>query len=81
MKLELQRTLKLEPTFRDGIDFSDVLGMQAIQEWDLVENFQGVLEYQTRYSKFQNMASTTLHFPDSLGGDTTKSTLYTCFKP
>ncbi|BBG95103.1 Protein of unknown function D [Prunus dulcis] len=57
---------------RDGIDFSDVQGMQAIQEWDLVENFQGVLEYQTRYSKFQNVASITLHFPDSFGGDTTK---------
>ncbi|KAL6296055.1 hypothetical protein ACE6H2_004197 [Prunus campanulata] len=57
---------------RDGIDFSDVQGMQAIQEWDLVENFQGVLEYQTRYSKFQNVASITLHFPDSFGSDTTK---------
>lgn len=25
-----------------------------------------------RYSKFQNVASITLHFPDSFGGDTTK---------
>ncbi|CAN6582748.1 unnamed protein product [Malus baccata var. baccata] len=57
---------------REGIDFSDAQGMQAIQEWDLVENFQGTLEYQTRYSKFQNVASITLHFPDSCGGDTTK---------
>ncbi|KAL6295199.1 hypothetical protein ACE6H2_003341 [Prunus campanulata] len=52
----------------------------CFKEWDLVENFQGVLEYQTRYSKFQNMDSITLHFPDSFGGDTTKSTLYTGFK-
>ncbi|XP_050126518.1 uncharacterized protein LOC126603640 isoform X2 [Malus sylvestris] len=57
---------------KEGIDFSDAQGMQAIQEWDLVENFQGTLEYQTRYSKFQNVASITLHFPDSFGGDTTK---------
>ncbi|KAL6216766.1 hypothetical protein ACLB2K_009985 [Fragaria x ananassa] len=57
---------------REGIDFSDAQGMQAIQEWDLVENFQGVLEYQTRYSKFQNVGNITLHFPDSFGGDTTK---------
>ncbi|KAH0969494.1 hypothetical protein GBA52_028675 [Prunus armeniaca] len=46
--------------------------LNSTGEWDLVENFQGVLEYQTRYSKFQNVASITLHFPDSFGGDTTK---------
>ncbi|KAE9594562.1 hypothetical protein Lal_00037452 [Lupinus albus] len=57
---------------RDGIDFSDVQSMQAVQEWDLVENMQGVLEYQTRYSKFQSVANITLHFPDNFGGDTTK---------
>ncbi|XP_048435747.1 PITH domain-containing protein 1 isoform X2 [Pyrus x bretschneideri] len=57
---------------KEGIDFSDAQGMQAVQEWDLVENFQGTLEYQTRYSKFQNVASITLHFPNSFGGDTTK---------
>ncbi|KAK7245612.1 hypothetical protein RIF29_40459 [Crotalaria pallida] len=57
---------------RDGIDFSDAQSMQAIQEWDLVENNQGVLEYQTRYSKFQSVANITLHFPDNFGGDITK---------
>ncbi|GAV69897.1 PITH domain-containing protein [Cephalotus follicularis] len=57
---------------RDGIDFSDAQSMQAIQEWDLVENLQGVLEYQTRYSKFQSVASITLHIPDNFGGDTTQ---------
>ncbi|PNY09236.1 PITH domain-containing protein 1-like [Trifolium pratense] len=57
---------------RDGIDFSDAQSMQAIQEWDLAENMQGVLEYQTRYSKFQSVGNITLHFPDNFGGDTTK---------
>lgn len=57
---------------RDGIDFSDAQGMQAIQEWDLAENLQGVLEYQTRYSKFQSVASITLHFPVNFGGETTQ---------
>ncbi|EPS59316.1 hypothetical protein M569_15492, partial [Genlisea aurea] len=33
---------------RDGIDFSDAHSMQPVQEWDLVENLQGLLEYQTR---------------------------------
>ncbi|XP_065851550.1 uncharacterized protein [Euphorbia lathyris] len=54
---------------RDAMDFSDAQSMQAIQEWDLVENLQGVLEYQTRYAKFQGVASITLHFPDSFAGD------------
>ncbi|GAA0143962.1 oxidoreductase [Lithospermum erythrorhizon] len=55
---------------REGIDFSDA---QAIQpEWELAENLQGILEYQTRYSKFQSVGSITLHFPDNFGGDTTQ---------
>ncbi|KAI4380137.1 hypothetical protein MLD38_006360 [Melastoma candidum] len=57
---------------RDGIDFSDAQSMQAVQEWDLVENTQGILEYQTKYSRFQSVASITLHFPDNFGGGTTQ---------
>ncbi|KAL0558131.1 hypothetical protein IC582_006696 [Cucumis melo] len=57
---------------REGIDFSDAQSMQAVQEWDLAENLQGVLEYQTRYSKFQGVGNLTLHFPDNYGGDTTQ---------
>ncbi|KAK4794489.1 hypothetical protein SAY86_012483 [Trapa natans] len=57
---------------REGIDFSDAQSMQAVQEWDMVENLHGVLEYQTRYSKFQSVANITLHFPDNSGGDTTQ---------
>ncbi|XP_022962575.1 PITH domain-containing protein 1 [Cucurbita moschata] len=57
---------------REGIDFSDAQSMQAVQEWDLAENLQGVLEYQTRYSKFQSVANITLHFPDNYGGDTSQ---------
>ncbi|XP_073282678.1 uncharacterized protein, partial [Primulina huaijiensis] len=40
--------------------------------WDLAENLQGVLEYQTRYSRFQGLGNITLHFPDNFGGDTTQ---------
>jgi hypothetical protein len=57
---------------REGIDFSDAESMQAVQEWELAENLQGVLEYQTRYSKFQSVGNITLHFPESFGGDTTQ---------
>lgn len=57
---------------RDGIDFSDAQSMQPIQEWDLAENLQGMLEYQTRYSRFQGVASLTLHFPENFGAETTQ---------
>ncbi|KAG6409755.1 hypothetical protein SASPL_127797 [Salvia splendens] len=54
---------------REGIDFSDAQNMQAVQEWDLAENLQGVLEYQTRYSRFRSVGNLTLHFPVNFGGD------------
>ncbi|KNA21154.1 hypothetical protein SOVF_045960 [Spinacia oleracea] len=57
---------------REGIDFSDAQSMQAVQEWDLAENLQGALEYQTRYSKFQSVGNLTLHFPDNFGADTSQ---------
>ncbi|CAN0907331.1 PITH domain-containing protein CG6153 [Linum grandiflorum] len=57
---------------REGIDFSDAQDMQAVQEWELAENLQGVLEYQTRYAKFQSVSSITLHFPENFGGDTSQ---------
>ncbi|GFZ08557.1 PITH domain protein [Actinidia rufa] len=57
---------------REGIDFSDAQNMQPIQEWDLVENLQGVLEYQTKYSRFQGVGNLTLHFPENFGADATQ---------
>jgi len=57
---------------RDSIDFSDAQNMQSVQEWELAENLQGVLEYQTRYSRFQSVANLTLHFPENFGGETTQ---------
>ncbi|XP_078169093.1 PITH domain protein (DUF1000) isoform X2 [Carex rostrata] len=57
---------------QEGIDFSDAQNMQPVQEWELAENLQGALEYQTRYSKFQSVANLTLHFPNNFGGDTTR---------
>uniref|UniRef100_A0A162B5W0 PITH domain-containing protein n=1 Tax=Daucus carota subsp. sativus TaxID=79200 RepID=A0A162B5W0_DAUCS len=57
---------------RDGIDFSDAQTMQPVQEWELAENTEGLLEYQTRYSRFQGVGSLTLHFPDNYGGDTSE---------
>ncbi|KAK8970870.1 hypothetical protein KSP40_PGU003477 [Platanthera guangdongensis] len=57
---------------RDDIDFSDAQNMQSVQDWELAENLQGLLEYQTRYARFQSVASLTLHFPVNFGAETTK---------
>uniref|UniRef100_A0A0D6QX95 PITH domain-containing protein n=1 Tax=Araucaria cunninghamii TaxID=56994 RepID=A0A0D6QX95_ARACU len=57
---------------RDGIDFSDAQEMAPVQEWELAENVQGELEYQTKYSRFQGVANLTLHFPENFGAETTK---------
>ncbi|KAL5707987.1 hypothetical protein ACHQM5_018830 [Ranunculus cassubicifolius] len=59
-------------TNREGIDFSDTQGMQPIQEWKLEEDLQGVVEYQTRYSKFQGVRNLILHFPNNFGADITR---------
>ncbi|KAF2602587.1 hypothetical protein F2Q70_00027906 [Brassica cretica] len=45
---------------REGIDFSDAESMQAVQEWELAENLQGVLEYQTRYISLRISSMSTL---------------------
>lgn len=57
---------------REDLDFSIVGAMSPVQEWELAENFQGELEYQTRYAKFQGVASLILHFPENFGGETTR---------
>ena len=54
---------------RDDIDFSNVEDIPAVQEWDLIEDRDGVLEYQTKYQKFQGVSNITLHFPEALGAN------------
>lgn len=57
---------------RVDIDFSNVQELSPVQEWDLTENPQGELEYQTRYARFQGVASLILHFPASFNGTSTE---------
>ena len=33
---------------RDDLDFATVAGMPAVQEWDLLENAAGQIEYPTQ---------------------------------
>ncbi|KAF4369307.1 hypothetical protein G4B88_020439, partial [Cannabis sativa] len=54
----------------DGTSPSKMRAILArVVEWELAENSQGVLEYQTRYLKFQSVGNITLHFPENFGGD------------
>eukprot|EP00252_Welwitschia_mirabilis_P009499 TRINITY_DN2213_c0_g1_i1.p1 TRINITY_DN2213_c0_g1~~TRINITY_DN2213_c0_g1_i1.p1 ORF type:complete len:204 (+),score=42.88 TRINITY_DN2213_c0_g1_i1:227-838(+) len=57
---------------KEGIDFSDVQDIKPVQEWELAEERQAEIEYQTRYSRFQSVANLTLHFPENYGAETTK---------
>lgn len=57
---------------RNDIDFSNVQELGPVQEWELTENPRGELEYQTRYARFQGVASLILHFPESFGGTSTE---------
>mmetsp|Transcript_41219 Transcript_41219/g.78733 ORF Transcript_41219/g.78733 Transcript_41219/m.78733 type:complete len:205 (-) Transcript_41219:304-918(-) len=59
-------------TNRDNLDFESVADLAPLQEWALLENPRGLLEYQTRFTKFQGVASLSLHFPSSFGGDLTR---------
>ncbi|KAH7424715.1 hypothetical protein KP509_11G020900 [Ceratopteris richardii] len=56
---------------RQDIDFSTAAEMNPVQEWELAENLQGTLEYQTRYARFQSVATLILHFPENFGADGT----------
>eukprot|EP00242_Pyramimonas_sp_CCMP2087_P003791 CAMPEP_0198214572 /NCGR_PEP_ID=MMETSP1445-20131203/42488_1 /TAXON_ID=36898 /ORGANISM="Pyramimonas sp., Strain CCMP2087" /LENGTH=186 /DNA_ID=CAMNT_0043889835 /DNA_START=76 /DNA_END=633 /DNA_ORIENTATION=+ len=61
-------------TNREGLDFQSVADLPAVQEWDLLENLNGEVEYQTRFTKFQGVANLTIHLPTSFGGD--RSTIW-----
>merc|ERR1711920_312104 len=56
-------------TNRDDIDFGSAESVKPLQEWSLADNFNGALEYPTRYTKFQGVNTVTLHFPQSFSGD------------
>jgi hypothetical protein len=53
--------------------------MTATQEFDLVDNFTGELEWPVRVSKFTNVTLLWLFFPDCSGDDHTVIT-YIGFK-
>ncbi|KAL6597883.1 hypothetical protein ACP70R_046688 [Stipagrostis hirtigluma subsp. patula] len=58
---------------REGIDFSDAQNMQPVQEWELAENLQGVLEYQTRAIAKMHILGNTIHLRMRMWPGTTLS--------
>lgn len=56
---------------REDIDFTNAHDVPATQEWELAENVRGEIEYQTKFTKFQSVASLTMFFPESFSGDAT----------
>lgn len=57
---------------RDDIDFALAQDLAPVQAWQTQPDPNGILEYQTRFTKFQAVSSLTLHFPNSHGGDATR---------
>ena len=56
-------------TNRDDLDFAAMETMQPVQEWDLLENHQGLIEYPVQTAKFNGIHSIDLHFPSTFGGE------------
>ena len=56
-------------TNRDDLDFAAMETMQPVQEWDLLDNHQGLIEYPVKTAKFNGIHSIDLHFPSTFGGE------------
>ncbi|KAH7622446.1 putative PITH domain-containing protein 1 [Nannochloris sp. 'desiccata'] len=59
---------------RDDLDFSTVTELAPVQEWDLLENFNGQMEYPTQVAKFNGVHSIDLYFPANFGAAATEIT-------
>lgn len=56
---------------RPGMTFDDT-GLDPEQEFELHPDPEGVLEYNTKVARFNNVNHLSLHFPASFGADSTK---------
>jgi hypothetical protein len=59
-------------TNREDIDFENADDIKPIQEFDLVEDFEGQLDYPTNVAKFTNVSSLTMYIPTNFGADSTR---------
>ena len=56
---------------RGNMTFDDVKG-ESDQEFELMVDTAGTIEYPVKIVKFSSVYNLTLHFPKSVGGDQTK---------
>ena len=56
---------------REALDFGDAEEAQPVQQWDVVHDPAGTVEYPTQFSKFQNVSSLWIFIPDNHGADHT----------
>ncbi len=57
---------------RDDIDFDNVDRLKADQEWELIAiRSQDMPDYETKLTKFFNVRSLTLYFPENYGDERT----------
>lgn len=54
------------------MDFTNAGDLPATQEWELVEDARGVMEYNTKFTKFQAVNTITMYFPECFLGDQTR---------
>lgn len=59
-------------TNRDNLDFEAVSTLQPVQEWELIENRNGQMEYPTQVSKFNGVHSIDLYIPSNFGAEQTE---------
>ena len=54
------------------MDFTNAGDLPATQEWELVEDARGVMEYNTKFTKCQAVNTITMFFPECFLGDQTR---------
>jgi len=57
---------------RDDVDFTNAARAKPVQEFDLVEDRRGEVEYPTKITKFNAVQSVTLHFDRNAGAAHTR---------
>jgi len=59
-------------TNREDIDFTNVNDLKELQEFDMIEDLTGNIEYPTAVTKFKGVHHLCIHFPTSLGEERTR---------
>ncbi|CAG9465184.1 unnamed protein product [Pedinophyceae sp. YPF-701] len=61
-------------TNREDVDFTSAADIAPQQEFDMIEDLRGVVEYPTQLTKFKGVHHLCIHFPAALAGDRTQIT-------